>query len=240
MYKLSSIFTFLALFSAATLFSQTTTTTGAPQKAPAAANKPTPKTVTGPIVAITTDLGTIKVQLFDNTPLHRDNFLKLVREGFYDSTLFHRVIANFMIQGGDPDSRNAAPGQPLGMGGPGYTVPAEINLEHIHVRGALAAARQGDQVNPTKASSGSQFYLVLGMPVTDDMLNQVETYRNFKYTPEQRAAYLSQSGTPHLDREYTVFGQIIEGLDIIDKVAALPTRADRPTQDVRMKMSIVE
>jgi cyclophilin family peptidyl-prolyl cis-trans isomerase len=201
----------------------------------------TPTQVNGPIVEITTTLGVIKIRLNDDTPLHRDNFLKLAREGFYDSTLFHRVIPNFMIQGGDPDSRKALPGQPLGMGGPGYTVPAEINPVHIHVRGALAAARMGDQVNPAKASSGSQFYLVLGQALNDQMLDQIEKYRGFQYTPEQRAAYLAKGGTPHLDREYTVFGEIIEGLEVIDQVAAQPTRADRPVQDVRMtQVRVVE
>ncbi len=236
MRQLILTFVFVAAsLGGAQLFAQKPGKTAPAKEKPEEASAPiNPPAVKGPIVEITTTLGTIKVNLFDDTPQHRDNFLKLVREGFYDSTLFHRVIPNFMIQGGDPDSRHAAPGQPLGMGGPGYTVPAEINPAHIHVRGALAAARLGDQVNPTKASSGSQFYLVLGQPISEQMLEQIEMYRGFKYTPEQRAEYLTKSGTPHLDREYTVFGQIIEGLEIIDQVAAQPTRADRPVQDVRM------
>lgn len=191
------------------------------------------KTSTSPIVEIETNMGTLKVQLFENTPGHRDNFIKLVEQGFYDSTLFHRVIANFMIQGGDPDSKAAPAGKMLGMGGPGYTIPAEFVDSNLHIKGALAAARMGDQMNPTKASSGSQFYIVQGQSLDDAMLNQIENMRNFKYTEEQRLLYKEKGGTPFLDRDYTVFGMLIEGFDVLDKIAAMPgDRANRPNQDV--------
>ena len=192
-------------------------------------NKPS----ASPVVKLETTMGTLKVQLFENTPGHRDNFIKLVEQGFYDSVLFHRVIPNFMIQGGDPDSKGAPAGKALGMGGPGYTVPAEFIDSNIHVKGALAAARMGDQMNPTKASSGSQFYIVQGQSINDAMLNQIEGMRNFKYTYAQREIKKKKGGTPFLDREYTVFGQLIEGFDVLDKIAAVARdRSDRPNTDV--------
>jgi len=189
------------------------------------------------LVEIETEFGTMLAELYPSTPKHRDNFLKLADEGFYDDLLFHRVINGFMIQGGDPQSRAAATGQMLGMGGPSYQIPAEFVNELVHVKGAIAAARTN---NPEKKSSGSQFYIVHGSPVQEGTLNQVEAARNFRYTPEQRKAYLENGGTPHLDREYTVYGQVIEGLDIIDKIAAVETgQGDRPKQDVKMKVRVI-
>ena len=186
-----------------------------------------------PLVEMVTNMGTLKIKLYDNTPQHRDNFIKLVEQGFYDSVLFHRVIPSFMIQGGDPDSKGAPAGKMLGMGGPGYTVPAEFVETNLHLKGALAAARTGDQMNPTKASSGSQFYIVQGQSLSDGMLDQIETMKKFKYTPEQRALYKEKGGTPFLDRDYTVFGELVEGFDVLDKIAAVARdRGDRPTQDV--------
>ncbi|HPS62494.1 MAG TPA: peptidylprolyl isomerase [Bacteroidales bacterium] len=161
---------------------------------------------------IHTDFGDMKGILYNETPQHRDNFVKLAKSGFYDGTLFHRVISGFMIQGGDPDSKNAKPGQPLGMGGPGYTIPAEFNKTLTHKRGALAAARLGGPQNPQKASSGSQFYIV---------------------HPEKGAHFL--------DNEYTVYGEITEGFDVIDKIANVEKdRSDRPLKDVKMTVKIVE
>lgn len=189
---------------------------------------------------ISTEYGDMKVRLSNATPQHRDNFIKLANEGFYDSLLFHRVIENFMIQGGDPDSRNANPNQMLGQSGPGYTVPAEFVDSLIHVKGALAAARLGDRQNPQRNSSGSQFYIVDGQPLTEANLQNLE--QNFKksYTPEQRQRYLEVGGSPVLDKEYTVFGQVVEGLDVIDKIAAVPTgQANRPTRDVRMTVKVL-
>lgn len=191
-------------------------------------------------VEIRTEYGNMVVELYDGTPQHRDNFIKLAEEGYYDGLLFHRVIKQFMIQGGDPNSRNAAPGQPLGMGGPDYTIPAEFVDSLIHLKGALAAARTGDQVNPQKRSSGSQFYIVQGQPLTEDMLTMIESRKGFRYTKAQRDAYLQHGGTPFLDRDYTVFGRIVEGLDVIDKIAAVPTdRQDRPEKDVSMSITVV-
>jgi peptidyl-prolyl cis-trans isomerase B (cyclophilin B) len=188
-------------------------------------------------VIIETPFGNMKAELFEETPIHRDNFIKLVNEGFYDDLLFHRVIPNFMIQGGDPDSREAQPGQMLGMGGPGYTIEAEIGKPHL--KGALAAARTGGAANPEKRSSGSQFYIVEGGPVEEAMLNQVEQVRSFQYTPEQRKAYLDKGGYPPLDGDYTVFGQVVEGLEIINKISTAPRApSDRPLEDIRMKVRI--
>ena len=190
------------------------------------------------IVLITTDYGNMKVKLYNETPQHRDNFLKLVNENFYDSLLFHRVIQNFMIQGGDPDSRSAQAGVPLGSGSLGYTVPAEFNPMYIHKNGALAAARTN---NPEKASSASQFYLVQGKTFTDEELNRFEMQNKIKYTPEQRNIYKTIGGTPHLDMGYTVYGEVIEGLDVIDKIAAVQTgQGDRPVKDVRMKITLMK
>ncbi len=244
------------------------------------------------IVDIKTTAGDIKVRLFGDTPLHRDNFLKLVNEGYYDGVLFHRVIKDFMIQTGDPDSKSAAPGQMLGSGNPGYTVEAEINYpRHYHVKGALAAARTGDQVNPERRSSGSQFYIVTGQTYNDSTLNQMErsmqqqqkqavfnkkaeayrekimemrrnrdqaglmalqekliaeTEAETKANPmtipaDVRQAYKEKGGTPHLDGAYTVFGEVISGMDVVDKIQAAETdRADRPKEDIKIISVTVE
>ncbi|MBE2208229.1 MAG: peptidylprolyl isomerase [Saprospiraceae bacterium] len=187
---------------------------------------------------IETEYGNMKVMLYNTTPKHRDNFVKLAKEGYYDDLLFHRIIPNFMIQGGDPDSRNAAPGAMLGMGGPGYQIDAEIGSPHL--KGALAAARMGDQVNPTKASSGSQFYIVQGQPVDDNVLSGLEQQKGIRYSPEQRQLYREIGGAPSLDGDYTVFGEVVEGMDVLDKIAAVPTApGDRPLQDVKMKVKLV-
>ena len=243
-------------------------------------------------VLIKTPLGDITVRLYDETPLHRDNFLKLAREGYYDGTLFHRVIKNFMVQGGDPDSRDASPTAHLGAGGPDYTIPAEFNKALIHKKGALAAARQGDEVNPEKRSSGSQFYIVTGEIYSAGKLTQLErqmaqqqlqnifnglvvenrsriielrknrdneglmalqedlqkkTYAlakeqgEPKYTPEQREVYTSIGGTPFLDQNYTVFGEVEEGLDVVDKIQLVRTQTgDRPVEDITMQISVLE
>ena len=192
---------------------------------------------------IETAFGNMTIELSNRTPQHRDNFIKLVEQQFYEDLLFHRVINNFMIQGGDPDSKDAPANQMLGQGGPGYTVPAEFVTGLIHTKGALAAARLGDQANPQRASSGSQFYLVHGQPVTEQVLQQMEANGNYQYTPDEKNQYLAAgSGTPFLDRQYTVFGYVVEGLDVIDKIAAVPTnpQGNRPLEDVRMKIRMVE
>jgi len=234
-------------------------------------------------IVIITNFGDIELQLYDQTPQHRDNFLKLVNEGFYDGTLFHRVIKDFMIQGGDPDSKNAEPGARLGSGSPGYTIPAEFVPEYFHKRGALAAARTN---NPEKASSGSQFYIVLGKILTDAELDQYEkqtgmrkaqpvfmqfvmeeeeamrkagqtvdpdsaqvrasrrTYawlseNPFRFQKEHREVYKTIGGTPHLDTEYTVFGEVTKGMAVVAKIAELETEADRPKTDVKIiKMTV--
>jgi cyclophilin family peptidyl-prolyl cis-trans isomerase len=195
----------------------------------------------GPRKAVVeTEYGNMVIELSDETPQHRDNFVKLVEEGFYDDLLFHRVIQNFMIQGGDPDSKGAPAGQPLGAGGPGYTIPAEITPALIHKKGALSAARQGDAVNPQKASSGSQFYVVQGKIVSDQELDAHQQRKGFTYTPEQREAYKTIGGAYFLDQDYTVFGQVVEGLDVIDKIAAVQCNPQaRPVQDVKMKVRML-
>ena len=192
------------------------------------------------LIEITTDQGVMMAELYDATPKHRDNFLKLAEEGYYNGLLFHRVIDGFMIQGGDPNSKNAAAGVPLGSGGPGYEVPAEFVDSLVHIRGAISAARTGDGVNPERKSSGSQFYIVQGSPVDNAMLDMLEKRKGFKYTPEQRAAYLQYGGTPFLDRDYTVYGKVTSGLDVVDKIARLPKDArDRPTADVKMTIKVI-
>lgn len=234
-------------------------------------------------VKITTSLGNITVRLYDETPLHRDNFLKLTKEGFYNGTLFHRVIRDFMIQGGDPDSVNAPAGKRLGTGGPDYTLEAEIHPALFHKRGALAAARQGDEVNPERRSSGSQFYIVWGQTYNEGQLRQMGKQLEMQrlqsifqtlaadhraeilqlrrdrnrtglqelqdrltaeaetkaktlgpvLTEAQMEAYSSVGGTPHLDGQYTVFGEVVEGLDIVDRIQQVETLSgDRPKADV--------
>ena len=203
------------------------------------------------MVKIETTLGTIKVKLYDETPLHRDNFLKLVEDEFYEGVLFHRVIKDFMIQAGDPESKTADSLVHLGAGGLGYTVPAEIVFPQLyHKRGVLAAARQGDMVNPERKSSSCQFYIVQGKTFTDEELDQMEmrlTYQlrlkePFKYTEEQRIAYKTFGGTPHLDGQYTVFGEVVEGFDVLQKISeAKIGQADRPKEDIRIiKMKVVK
>jgi cyclophilin family peptidyl-prolyl cis-trans isomerase len=244
------------------------------------------------IVLIKTEFGDIKVKLFDDTPKHRDNMIKLVSEGFYDDLLFHRVINHFMIQGGDPNSRNAQPDIQLGSGGPGYTIPAEINPKYFHKKGALAAARLGGPRNPQKESSGSQFYIVQGRVFRPGELDTLEINNNkqrkdllmreqfqavnnqlidfqqknnkegfdklvaeinmkvdslfdarpkYIISPELRQAYTTIGGYPSLDGEYTVFGEVVEGLDVIDKIAAVQTNpANRPLQDIKMKIELVK
>ena len=243
------------------------------------------------VVLIKTEFGDMKVVLYNETPKHRDNFLKLANEGFYNGLLFHRVIREFMIQGGDPESRDAKPDQQPGNGGPAYTIDNEINPKFLHKKGALAAARQGDQTNPEKKSSGSQFYIVQGVvfpandlpaleakgneklaqscmrqlaQANDDSIkfyqqsgNQVafasliERLQNeamakaaltpFKLTEEQKKVYTTVGGTPHLDGNYTVFGEVTEGLSVIDSIAAQPTGpGDRPLKDFKMEVTVVK
>lgn len=196
-------------------------------------------------VEMITTRGAMVLRLSDSTPLHRDNFLRLVKKGYYDSILFHRVIQRFMIQAGDPGSRHAGQDTPLGDGGPAYTVPAEFRPTLFHKKGALAAAREGDDVNPQMASSGSQFYIVQGKVFTSVGLDSVETFRlkGRKIPAGQRTAYQTIGGAPHLDQHYTVFGEVIRGMEIVDSIAAVRTSGrpyDRPLQDVRiLKMRLI-
>jgi cyclophilin family peptidyl-prolyl cis-trans isomerase len=188
-------------------------------------------------VEIVTGKGVIIVRLSDSTPLHRDNFIKLVKGHYYDSVLFHRVIKKFMIQSGDPDSKHAKAGVELGNGGPSYTISAEFRPFLFHHKGVIAAAREGDDVNPKKASAGSQFYIVEGKKFTDAGLDSVERFRlhGRKIPADQRSVYKTIGGTPHLDQNYTVFGEVIGGLNVVDSIALVPTdKNDRPLQDVRI------
>ncbi len=183
-------------------------------------------------VKIETDHGTISGFLYDNTPLNAENMRKVSKEHTYDSTLFHRVIPDFMIQGGDPDSKHAAPGQMLGNGGLTYTVPAEINDQIFHKRGVIAAARDN---NPSKAGSSTQFYIVVGKKYTDAELDNISTRTGHKFTPEQRTAYKTIGGTPFLDGNYTVFGEVTDGMDVVEKIINEPRDSrDRPNKDVRI------
>ena len=184
------------------------------------------------LVLIKTSLGDITVKLYNDTPLHRDNFIKLINEGWYDNSPFHRVINNFMIQGGHNQD---------GRVDPGYTIPAEFRSNHIHKKGALAAARQGDQVNPKKASSGCQFYIVQGQVLTPAHIQMYQQRMGLTFTQEQIEAYTTVGGTPHLDGEYTVFGEVVEGLDIIDKIAKVKTGyMDVPVEAVTMTIEILK
>ena len=184
------------------------------------------------LVLIKTTLGDITVKLYNDTPLHRDNFIKLINEGWYHNSPFHRVINNFMIQGGHNQD---------GRVDPGYTIPAEFRSNHIHKKGALAAARQGDQVNPKKASSGCQFYIVQGQVLTDAHIQMYTQRYGLKFTEEQIKAYTTVGGTPHLDGEYTVFGEVVEGLDVIDKIAKVKTGyMDVPVEAVTMSIEILK
>lgn len=194
-------------------------------------------------VVMKTNMGKIEMVLYDQTPAHRDNFVKLAEEHYFDGLLFHRVIEGFMIQGGDPDSRNAAPGQFLGNGGPDYTIEAEIRTPEIfHKRGVLAAAREGNDVNPERRSSASQFYIVWGEVQTPESLERVSSRAErlfgepLHFTPEQVEAYTTIGGTPHLDGEYTIFGEVTEGLEVVEAIQHLKTdHNDRPLADVRIK-----
>ena len=182
----------------------------------------------------------MKGKLYNGTPKHRDNFIKLANDKYYHDLLFHRVIKGFMIQGGDPDSKIAEPEDQLGGGGPGYTIEAEFDTNDIHKRGALAAARLGGPSNPKKRSSGSQFYIVHGKTWSDKDLNMIEKRAGKKWTAAQKEIYKKQGGYPPLDQDYTVFGEIIEGLDVLEKIAAVQTgRADRPVEDVEMKITLI-
>ncbi|MCY1504409.1 Cyclophilin type peptidyl-prolyl cis-trans isomerase/CLD [compost metagenome] len=189
-------------------------------------------------VKITTAKGEVIIKLYNETPLHRDNFIKVAQSGLYNGTLFHRVIKDFMIQGGDPDSKNAAPDMPLGNGGLDYTVPAEFRDSLFHKKGVLAAARDN---NPEKASSSTQFYIVQGKVFTDSMLNRVETQRlKFKIPEWQREVYKTIGGAPHLDRSYTVYGEVVKGLEMVDAIAGVATgKADRPKEDVAMTVTVL-
>lgn len=192
-------------------------------------------------VRIKTSYGQCIIRLYNETPQHRDNFIKLTKQGYFNGTLFHRVIQNFMIQGGDPDSKNAKPGIELGNGGPKYTVPAEFKDSIFHKRGVLAAARDD---NPAKASSGSQFYIVEGKRYTDADLDKTEKLPRFpagyKIPEFKRAVYRTVGGTPSLDTNYTVFGEVVSGIDMVDLLAAVPKdERDRPKADVPMTVELL-
>lgn len=192
-------------------------------------------------IKITTDSGIIIVKLYDSTFNHRDNFVKLVKQHFYDSLLFHRVMPGFMIQGGDPTSKYAPAGTLLGNGGDTMqTIPAEFKPYYFHKRGVLAAAREGDEVNPTKASSACQFYIVTGRTFTDQELDQIELSTSRIFTSEERTAYKTIGGAPWLDNAYTVFGEVESGMDVADKIAAVPRDGNnRPLTDIRMKIELI-
>lgn len=192
------------------------------------------------MIKIETSMGDMVIKLYNETPAHRDNMIKLIKEGFYDDQLFHRVIKDFMIQGGDPHSTGAEKGQRLGLGGPGYEVPAEFNQNLIHRKGALAAAREGDSSNPEQASSGSQFYLVQGRVLTPEEVNILTQRGVATFTEESTEIYTTLGGTPHLDGAYTVFGEIVVGLEILDAIASQPVDAyNRPLQDVIYSITII-
>ena len=196
-------------------------------------------------VLLLTDSGSIVLRLSDSTPLHRNNFLLLVKQGYYDSVLFHRVIQYFMIQSGDPNSKQAKKEDHLGNGGPSINIPAEFRVTLFHKRGALAAARMGDDVNPKKESSGSQFYIVQGKKFTAAGLDSVETYRlkGRKIPAAERQVYETIGGSPHLDQNYTVFGEVVSGMEVVDRIAATKTRPEdnRPLDDAKIiKASLVK
>ncbi len=197
------------------------------------------KKVPGIRVKLTTDSGIVIIRLYDSTPLHRDNFVKLVNEHFFDSLLFHRVIKGFMIQGGDPMSKNAQPGQMLGSGGGDMArIPAEIKPSLFHKKGVLAAARDG---NPEKASSACQFYIVQGKKYTEEELNMMEMQMGQKFSAGKRLAYKTMGGVPFLDMNYTVFGEVEKGIEVVDKIANAATAlGDRPIGDVRMKIELLK
>ena len=190
-------------------------------------------------VELQTSKGNIVLRLSDSTPLHRNNFIKLVKQHYYDSIIFHRVIKTFMVQAGDPNTKQAKPNERMGNGGPGYTVPAEIRQSLFHKKGVLAAARMGDNVNPKKESSGSQFYIVQGKIFTDAGLDSVETFRlNGRKLPiAHREVYKTIGGSPHLDQNYTIFGEVVSGLNVVDSIASVQTNkeiGDRPIEDIKI------
>lgn len=233
------IISMIALLCTATAFSQTKKKV-VKKKVNTVKKASAPKLMfTGPKVKITTDSGTIVVRLYDKTPQHRDNFLKLVQEQFYDSLLFHRVIDGFMIQGGDPESKTAPQnGEMLGKGDIGYTIPAEFDTALFHKKGALAAARTN---NPEKASSGCQFYIVQGKKYTNDELNMMEMQSGQKLSAAKRKVYTTIGGTPFLDMNYTVFGEVLQGLDVVEKIAKTnKDNNNRPLTDIRMKIEITK
>ena len=192
-------------------------------------------------VKIETVHGEMIAELYNETPTHRDNFIKLVEKGYYDGTIFHRVIPNFMIQGGDPVSKEANPSQQIGNGGPGYTLPAEFNPNLIHKKGALAAARMGDAEKKKKESSGSQFYIVEGQVYDAQKMAMIEQRMGVKLSDIQKKAYSSIGGTPHLDGGYTVFGEVIKGLEVITKISNLKRNKNNlPLEKAVMKVSIIK
>ena len=195
------------------------------------------------LVLIDTDMGKIKVKLFNDTPQHRDNFIKNVKEHRYDGLLFHRVIKQFMVQGGDINSKDAPIEQHLGDGDPGYTIPAEIVYpKDFHKRGMLCAARTSDDENPERASSGTQFYIVTGKFYTEMELDKMEKAENRTFTPEERQAYMLEGGAPNLDNKYTVFGEVIKGMKVVDKIQFVETNEDdRPLKNIKIKtMKVVD
>ena len=204
-------------------------------------NKPASASAKPKMVLLSTDFGDIKIRLYDETPLHRDNFLKLVESGFYTDLLFHRVIQGFMIQGGDPNSKTAGPNVALGSGGGDMPrIPAEFNPAIHHKKGVLAAARDN---NPQKASSACQFYIVQGKTYTDQELDGLQSRSGIVYTEQQRNDYKTIGGTAFLDMNYTVFGEVVEGLEVVDKIAAVETNkalGDRPKQDVKMRIKLIK
>ena len=202
---------------------------------------------TGPVMAVIhTDYGDMIIELSDSTPEHRDNFVKLVNEGFYNDLLFHRVMKGFMIQGGDPKSRDAEPGVKLGGGGPGYTLESDFRADHLHVYGSIAAARQPDNVNPEKRSSGSQFYIVQGSTYKPGELASIENRvqalaPDFTYSDEAKVLYNELGGTPFLDMNYTVFGRVVVGMETIDSISNVKVmRGNRPNEDVRFSIEILK
>ena len=194
-------------------------------------------------IMMETSMGTVEFKLYNETPRHKKNFIKLVNEHFFDGTLFHRVIDQFVVQGGDPTSRTARPGEELGEADAGYTIPAEFRLDKgiYHRRGTLNAAREGDDVNPKQESSGSQFCFIWGQDLDDEKLDRIQerldrqTNGKVKLTPQMRQVYKTCGGSPHLDGQYTVFGEVVKGMDVIDKIQKVPTDSmDRPIEDVRI------
>lgn len=192
-------------------------------------------------VMITTDYGTMVFKLYDKTPMYRDNFIKLVKEHFYDSLLFHRVIKDFMIQGGDPNSKHAKAGELLGEGSLKYTIPAKFDTSLFHKKGALAAAREADAENPQKRGSSTQFYIVEGKTYTNNQMDRIEDKLHIKIPENHREIYRTIGGDPFLDMNYTVFGEMISGFEVLDKIAHLPTdENNRPLQNIRMKITLLK